>query len=67
MRRHPTPRRSSTAAVVTVTGCVQLVAEDEIAITSEAAVVLARIVREHLEQTQPSSAPSAVRRTAAAH
>lgn len=65
MRRHPTPR-ASTAEVVAVAR-LELVTDDEIALTAEVATVLARIVREHLNRTQPPPAPAAAGHTGAAH
>lgn len=64
MRGHPTSTRCSPAAA---DRGLELVAEDEIALTSEAAAVLARIIREHLEQKQPTSESAGARHTAAAH
>lgn len=65
MRRHPTARRSSTDGVVTADAWLEIVTEDEIALTAEAAAVLARIVRVHLNQPQPTAAPAAARHTGA--
>lgn len=67
MRRHQTSRRSSTAEVVTADAWLEIVTEDEIALTAEAAAVLARIVREHLNQPKATAAPAAARHTGAAH
>lgn len=68
MRRHPTCARPSTATPASLADdWLKLVPEDEIVLTPEAATVLARIVREHLDQTRPVSTPSATRHTSAAH
>ena len=67
MRRHQTAGRSSTAEVVTAGGWLQIVTEDEIALTAEAAAVLARIVREQLNQPKATAAPAAARQTGAAN
>jgi hypothetical protein len=57
----------STAEVVAADGWLNLVAEDDLTLTAQAATVLARIVREHLEQTQPTHAPAVAGHTGAAH
>lgn len=67
MRHHPTSGRSSTGEVVSADGWLEIVTEDEITLTAEAAAVLTRIVREHLNQSQPTAAPAAARHTGAAH
>lgn len=68
MQGDPTPGETPTVLAVVVGATdarLELLVEDDLTLTADAATVLARIVREHLDRTQPTHAPAVAGHTGA--